>query len=132
AGTHSVQCYRPRVEATYDRIERWTRTSDGDVHWRARSKDGRTSVYGESSSARVVDPADTARVYRWLVERMYDDRGNLVHYRYRAEDRLNVAPAIWEEHRVPVYTHVDRILYGVRAPYDPSQPAPDDPSAYLF
>jgi RHS repeat-associated protein len=129
AGTHNVRCYRPRVEASYDRVERWTRKSDGDVHWRARSKDGKTTVFGEDPQARV---ADGARVFRWLVDRVLDDRGNLISYRYRSEDRMNVVADLWEDHRAPTNTLIDRVLYGTRVPYDASGPAPSDPAAYLF
>jgi hypothetical protein len=132
AGTHLIQCFRPRVEAAYDRVERWRRKSDGDTHWRVRDSNGRTHVFGEDATARIADPADTRRVYRWLCERSYDDHGNLIRYGYRAEDRANVLPAVWEQHRAPVYTLIDRILYGVREPYDPARPAPGDPAAYLF
>jgi RHS repeat-associated protein len=132
AGSHLVRCFRPRIDDAHDRIERWTRKSDGDVHWRIRSADGRTSVLGESPDARVADPDDPSRVFRWLVERTHDERGNLIAYRYRAEDRLNVADTIWEHNRAPVYRHLERILYGARTPYDPSGPAPADPAAYLF
>jgi RHS repeat-associated protein len=133
AGTHDVQCFSPRVESGYDRCERWTRKSDGDVHWRTRTKDGRTNVFGESPTARVADPADpTQRIFRWLLERSFDDRGNLTRYLYRAEDRVNVAADIWEQQRAPVYLHLDRVLWGLRAPWDSSLPAPSDPSAYLF
>ncbi|HEY0468482.1 MAG TPA: SpvB/TcaC N-terminal domain-containing protein, partial [Polyangiaceae bacterium] len=31
---HSVKRYRPRIEGLFARIERWTRLSDGDTHWR--------------------------------------------------------------------------------------------------
>src|SRR5881396_3661425 len=30
-----IHRYRPRVEGLFARIERWTRTNDGDVHWRS-------------------------------------------------------------------------------------------------
>jgi len=132
ARTHLVQCFRPRVESSYDRVERWTRKAGGDVHWRVRTAAGMTHVYGEDPAARVTDPDDPRRVHRWLCERSYDARGNLVSYRYRAEDRAGVPAAVWEENRRPVDTLIDRILYGVRRPYDPSQPAPADPAAYLF
>jgi RHS repeat-associated protein len=133
AGTHDVQCFRPRVESGYDRCERWTRKSDGDVHWRTRTRDGRTNVFGESPAARVADPADPSRrVFRWLLERSYDDRGNLIAYLYRAEDRANVAPDLWEQQRDPVYPHPDRVRWGLRAPYDPTKAAPADPTAFLF
>jgi hypothetical protein len=34
-----VARYQPRTEGLFARIERWTRVSDGDVHWRSTSKD---------------------------------------------------------------------------------------------
>jgi hypothetical protein len=39
---------------------------------------------------------------------------------------------VWEQRRTPTNTHLDRVLYGARTPYDPAEPAPDDPAAYLF
>ena len=132
ADGYAVRCFRPRVEADYDRIERWTRRSDGDQHWLVRTKEGRTHVYGASPSARIADPSDPRRVYRWLRERTYDDRGNLTVYLYRSEDLVNVVPSVWEQHRAPVNTLIDRIRYGVRQPYDPAQEAPRDAASFLF
>ncbi len=31
---YSIKAYRPRIEGLFARIERWTRQSDGDTHWR--------------------------------------------------------------------------------------------------
>ena len=36
---YQIKRYRPRVEGLFARIERWTRTRNGDVHWRSLSKD---------------------------------------------------------------------------------------------
>src|SRR5665647_1920602 len=36
---YTIQRYHPRIEGLFARIERWTRQSDGDVHWRSISKD---------------------------------------------------------------------------------------------
>jgi hypothetical protein len=33
---YHIDRYRPRIEGLFARIERWTRQSDGDVHWRSR------------------------------------------------------------------------------------------------
>src|SRR5262249_45185172 len=44
--SYAIQCYRPRTEGLFARIEKWTRSSDRDVHWRATTKDGIRSVYG--------------------------------------------------------------------------------------
>src|SRR5260370_31071152 len=132
AGTHVVQCFRPRVESTYDRVELWRRKSDGDMHWRVRTSDGLTHVYGEDASSRIADPADARRVYPWLCERTYDPPGQLISYSYRSEDLANVMAAPWERNRQPVNTLIDRILYGVHQPYYPTAPAPPNRAAYLF
>src|ERR1035438_3373937 len=36
---YQIKQYRPRIEGLFARIERWTRTEDGDTHWRSISKD---------------------------------------------------------------------------------------------
>src|SRR2546425_2041 len=43
----TIHRYRPRIEGLFARIERWTRKSDGDVHWRSISKDNITALYGK-------------------------------------------------------------------------------------
>ncbi|MGW0875341.1 SpvB/TcaC N-terminal domain-containing protein [Streptomyces sp. NPDC002740] len=85
-GAHQVTSYRPRTEGLFARIECWREAATGDTHWRVTSKENVTSVFGRSSSARIVDPADPARVFRWLLEETADDRGNLIRYEYKAED----------------------------------------------
>src|SRR5712672_2198055 len=57
--------YRPRIEGLFARIERWTRQSDGDMHWRSLSKDNVLTVYGKDSNARIADPADPKRIFSW-------------------------------------------------------------------
>ncbi len=51
-------------------------------HWEARMADGTLLVFGESSLARISDPADVSRVFRWLLESEIDTRGNTIRYRY--------------------------------------------------
>lgn len=51
-----VRRYRPRIEGLFSRIERWTRRSDGDVHWRSISKDNILTLYGLDSNSRIADP----------------------------------------------------------------------------
>lgn len=82
---YTIHRYRPRIEGLFARIERWTR-DDGDVHWRSISRDNVLSVYGKNENSRIADPADSSRVFTWLVCEMRDDRGNAVVYAYKAED----------------------------------------------
>ncbi|MFF5104379.1 SpvB/TcaC N-terminal domain-containing protein [Streptomyces sp. NPDC000134] len=87
---YRVRRYRPRVEGDFTRIERWTRTADGDVHWRTLSADNLLNVYGRDGASRITDPEDPRRVFGWLLCETRDDRGNAVHYRYLAEDAEGV------------------------------------------
>src|SRR5262245_12748253 len=42
ADTYRVRRYRPRVEGLFARIECWTNTKTGEIHWRSISKDNIT------------------------------------------------------------------------------------------
>jgi len=55
---YTIHRYRPRIEGLFARIERWTRRSDGDTHWRSITKDNVLTLYGKDAHARITDPAD--------------------------------------------------------------------------
>jgi RHS repeat-associated protein len=125
--SYSVRRYRPRVEGPFARIERWTDTASGAVHWRATAKDNMTNLYGFDPSCRLADPNDPTRVFQWLLEATFDDRGNVAYYEYKAEDRTGVAVAAANErNRLNGYSpcanlYAKRIHYGNRAPYAPGE-----------
>jgi Salmonella virulence plasmid 65kDa B protein len=102
-GDYDVVRYRPRDEGLFARIERWTRRSDGDVHWCSISRDNVTSLYGATDHSRIADPAGqgTARIYSWLISTSDDDMGNAVVYRYAAADGAGVAPREALLHGIP-------------------------------
>ncbi|MGW9036845.1 SpvB/TcaC N-terminal domain-containing protein, partial [Streptomyces sp. NPDC055721] len=79
-GPYEITSYRPRTEGLFARVERWREHATGDTHWRVTSRENVTSVFGRDPAARVADPADPARVFRWLLEETADDRGNLARY----------------------------------------------------
>ncbi|MFC7548747.1 SpvB/TcaC N-terminal domain-containing protein [Plantactinospora sp. GCM10030261] len=112
---YRVDRYQPRVEAAFARIERWTRLSDGDVHWRTLSGDNVTTWYGADAGSRLADPDDPRRVFRWLVSRSHDDKGNVVVYEYRAEDAAGVdVGQAHERHRRPAERAANRYLKRIR------------------
>ncbi|WP_394826074.1 SpvB/TcaC N-terminal domain-containing protein [Pendulispora albinea] len=115
-----VARYRPRVEGLFARIERWTNPTTGEVHWITVSKDNVTSLYGGSSQARIAHPDHPTQVFEWLLEATYDDRGNVVYYEYKQEDRANVPPEPFEQHRVAgpasPQRYLKRVHYGNRTP----------------
>ena len=85
--TYHVTPYRPRVESGFVRIERWRDTVSGDVHWRTISRENVASLYGQDPKSRMTDPADATRIFTWLIDLSFDDRGNAISYVYKAEDR---------------------------------------------
>jgi RHS repeat-associated protein len=119
-----VRRYRPRVEGEFTRIERWRDTATGDVHWRAVSRDNVTSIYGQDLSSRIADPDNPSRVFSWLLDLSFDDRGNAISYEYKAEDAGNV-PAVAHEsgRQVTANRYLKRIFYGNDTPYLPATSA---------
>ncbi len=129
-----VERFRPRVETAFSRIERWTRLEDRDVHWRVHARDGVTSTFGASPTARISDPDRPSRVFSWLLERSEHPRGHVIGYVYKPEDLAGVEPASHEDHRLRGRTrtghrYLKRIRYGNRVP---GQSTTADPADWLF
>ena len=87
--TYRVRRYRPRIEGLFARIERWTQ-NNGDVHWRSISKDNILTLYGKDERSRIIDPADSRRIFSWLICETRDDKGNAALYEYKREDGAGV------------------------------------------
>jgi RHS repeat-associated protein len=137
---YTVWTYRPRVEGLFARIERWSEDSTGSSFWRTISKDNITSLYG-ISSGRIFDPEDTdaehpARIFKWLLEVSYDDKGNVVVYDYVAENRDNAPLVLHESNRqVGANRYLKVIRYGNATPYYPDLHAPQPirlPAQWFF
>jgi RHS repeat-associated protein len=90
AAGYTIRSYRPRIEGLFARIERWTRQSDGDVHWRSISKDNILTLYGRDADSRIRDAEDPLRIFTWLICETRDDRGNVVLYDYKREDGTGI------------------------------------------
>jgi RHS repeat-associated protein len=85
-----IRRYRPRIEGLFAQIERWTRLSDGDTHWRSISKENILTIYGKDLYTRIADPQDNRRVFSWLICETRDDKGNGIVYEYIAENATEV------------------------------------------
>lgn len=128
---YRVDRYRPRTEGLFARIERWTRTVDGDVHWRSISRDNITTCYGADDNSRIFEPGMPGRIFSWLISQSRDDKGNTIVYTYTAEngDGVDTAQA-HERHRTEqdrtTNRYLKRIQYGNRVSHlvDPN---PVDP-----
>ncbi len=124
---YRVKRYLPRIEGLFARIERWTRLSDGDVHWRSISKENELTVYGGTIESRIADPDDPTRVFSWLVCQSYDDLGNAISYGYKAENAdsvLRLQPNERNRKRGAA-RYLKHIRYGNRTPFlvDPKLPS---------
>ena len=61
--------------------------------WKTVTPDNMTSLFGKSAEARIVDPDDPTRIFSWLLEETFDDKGNVILYEYKKEDHDNIDPA---------------------------------------
>ena len=136
---YRVRRYCPRKEGSFARIERWTRQSDGDVHWRSITKDNVTTLYGKTHASRIADPNDSSRVFRWLICASYDDKGNAIVFEHAREDDANVDRAqVNERNRVRTANrYLKRVRYGNRAPnrdanWQATDPAELPPDNWMF
>ena len=128
-----VHFYRPRIEGLFARIEKWTRTNNGEVHWRAFTKDNLLTIYGESHGSRISDPEQPLHIFQWLVSSSYDAKGNAIVYEYSAEDMCGVDTANPSERRRgrPSNRYLKRILYGNRKPVHFGSRNPED-AGWMF
>lgn len=128
---YAVRRYRPRVEVGFSRIERWIDLEGGLAHWRVISRDNVTSLYGRRPGSRIADPADPRRVFSWLIDLAFDDRGNAIEYEYKPEDDSGVPLAANETGRtVGANRYLKRIRYGNQTPYQATSAAP--PTDWCF
>ena len=126
---YTVERFRPRTEGPFTRVERWTRTADGSVHWRTISTNNVTSIYGRDDESRIFDPdGPPPRVFGWLLCESYDDRGNTIRYVYKRENSGGVDTATAHEaNRRPRQRAVNRYLKKVRYGNRESRLVSNDP-----
>lgn len=98
AGGRRVGRYVPRIAGDFARIERVDDSMRG-TWWKVTDRSDMVTVYGRSREARVADPADPERIFQWLPEFSYDNRGNLIVYGYRAENSAGMPATCNEEMR---------------------------------
>ena len=116
---YRIRKYRPQIEGLFARIERWTKVDSAETHWRSISKENITTLYGQTGESRITDPSDSTRVFSWLICESYDDKGNAIHYEYKAENSEGVNKAqVHERNRTPesrwANRYPKRIKYGNR------------------
>jgi RHS repeat-associated protein len=122
-GLFTIRTYRPRIEGAFARIERWTELSTAIIHWRIISKDNSTSLLGIRPQSRLADPNAPLKVFEWLLDFSFDDKGNCAAYQYQKEDTTGLDPGkMYNKNRINgnapfANSYISSIAYGNTMPY---------------
>ena len=123
-GLFIVRNYKPRIEGLFARIERWTERTTGRIKWRVLTKENTTSLFGWTSNSILSDPEEPTRIYEWLPEFMFDDKGNCTQYVYKKEDEVGFDTSLSHnrnrlKNNLITYTNLYpyKVLYGNKHPY---------------
>jgi hypothetical protein len=124
-----ITTYIPRTEGLYARIQKVKRVIDGDVYWKVTTNDNTTTFFGYYTTSRIADPAMPSRIYKWLPDAVYNDKGQLFIYTYKAENIDNVPHSAHEAHRLKTIAplcftnvYIKSAHYGNHIPYNPTAP----------
>jgi RHS repeat-associated protein len=141
-GPARAERYRPRIEGLFARIEKITIQGETGFWWKVTSRENVVTVFGRTAAARIADPADPNRIFRWLPEWIYDDKGNCVEFVYKDEDLAGTPDTVEEKNRraglaLFANKYLKRVRYGNKNPYradpaKPLRPAPPADSGYFY
>ena len=79
--------YQAKIEGSFTRIQK--KTGAAGPYFEATDRFGTRYIFGET--ARVADPDDATRVFRWCLERMADPNGNYMEFAYESFEEDNQA-----------------------------------------
>lgn len=126
--SYKIKRYRPRIEGGFSRIEKISHPDHG-IYWKMTSSNNHVTFFGRNKSHRIANPIDEERIYEWLPEFSYDNKGNYMYYEYKTENLDNVPNAIYEKNRINglapfTNKYLKRIKYGNHKPYYPDTEIP--------
>lgn len=138
-GLFTIRFYRPRIEALFARIERWTHKTSGEIKWRVTTQENITTLFGWSAASKIADPQNENRILEWLPEFVFDDKGNCCRYLYKKENSQGCdALLLHNKNRIEngdiTYTnlYLEKVFYGNKTPYKNFGDAYPAESDYLF
>jgi RHS repeat-associated protein len=120
-----IEQFRPRQEGAFSRIEKVRPKNARFFYWKITTRDNVVTFLGKSASCRIHDPADDSRIFKWLPEISFDDKGNVIYYEYKSENLDNVTDTVFEKNRFNgtaqfINRHIKKISYANREPYYPA------------
>lgn len=123
-GLFIIRYYKPRIEGLFARIERWTQKTNGRIKWRVITKENTTTLFGWTDNSIISHPEDSTKIYEWLPEFVFDDKGNCSHYIYKKENDTGFDESFLHNRNRSkageiTYTnlYIDKVLYGNKTPY---------------
>jgi RHS repeat-associated protein len=133
AAKYTIQRYRPRVEGLFARLEKIVVDGEPGFYWKMTTKDNVVVVLGRTAAARIADPEDPNRIFKWLAEWSYDNKGKCFEFSYEAENLDQVPITVYEKNRrsglAPfTNTYLKRVRYGNKNPYYPDDTNPYQPA----
>jgi len=138
-GLFTINNYIPRIEGLFARIERWTKKSDGRIKWRVITKENTTTLFGWTDNSILVNPDDAKKIYEWLPEFVFDDKGNCSQYIYKKEDEVGFDDSfLHNRNRIKggkityANLYIDKVLYGNKTPYKQFGDVFPNEADYLF
>ncbi|PHN01150.1 SpvB/TcaC N-terminal domain-containing protein [Flavilitoribacter nigricans] len=116
-----IKRYRPRIEGSFSKIERITKKGNG-TYWKVTTRENVATIFGRTTNSRIADPTDPSRIFQWLPDFSYDDKGNWIQYEYKAENLEKVENTVYEKNRINGLSpftnkYVKYIRYGNYRPY---------------
>ncbi len=123
-GVYAIRRYRPRIEGSFSRIERIWKKGAPSFYWKVTTRDNTVTFFGKSATHRIADPADASRVFQWLPELSFDDKGNCMLFHFKDEDLALVSHDVHEanRHKTPlpfVNRYLKRVYYGNKTAFYP-------------
>lgn len=111
---YDIAYFQPRSQSSYDKITRYRNpTKESDTFWKITNANNVVSIFGKNSTARIYDPKDPSKVFKWLLEEVYDDKGNHQVYTYQKENNENLPSNIAEVNRdYQTQTYLTKVSYG--------------------
>ena len=125
---YEVSRYIPRIEGLFARIEKVKKIADGNVFWKVTTKENVVTFFGMSENTRIQNPnpAEAYKIFKWLPELSYDDKGNCMVFTYKAENSEKVKKELHEKNRLnenKAFTnkYLKNVKYGNKTPYFPHE-----------
>lgn len=118
-----VRRYVPRTEGAFARIERHLLT-DGSIRWKVTDRSNVVTLFGWSARSRLSS-SDGRRVFQWLPEFSFDNKGNCMEYFYDHESADDIDLShVYDKNRIgrdgaPLFSgiYLVEIRYGNRTPF---------------